>query len=155
MSQAPKSSFAASRRVNAPGITPRLTEGQVWKGLGIKARQPQSFINAIVNCEVVEDQGDKLVRSVQFKHAPERVVREEVSLHGNTIAYFEIPSDNVRITNVLSYDWEDELVLTFSFTGGVPGTRADQPAKEINAIVGQAVEHTIQRLRELAELGEL
>lgn len=55
-----KPSFAASRSVNPPGASPILTEAQVWKGLSIKVREPQSFVSAISSCEVVSDDGTKV-----------------------------------------------------------------------------------------------
>lgn len=53
-------SFAASRLVNPAGASPVLTEAQVWTGLGIKARNPQSFVPAITSCKVVSDNGEKV-----------------------------------------------------------------------------------------------
>lgn len=55
-----KTNFAASRLVNPPGVTPLLTEEQVWKGLEIKAREPKQFIAAVESCKVLEDSGDKV-----------------------------------------------------------------------------------------------
>lgn len=73
-------------------------------------------------------------------------------------AYFEISSTGIRITNVLSYDADGELVLTFTFANGIPGFASGQalPApKELNKIVGGGVENTIKRIRELAREGSL
>lgn len=58
MSPAP--AFAASRLVNPPGVTPTLSVAQVWAGLDIKARKPQTFVPTITACELVKDEGNKV-----------------------------------------------------------------------------------------------
>lgn len=55
-----KVNFAASRHVNPPGAEPRLSEEQVWKGLELKARQPENFVAAISSCDILSDTGDKV-----------------------------------------------------------------------------------------------
>lgn len=71
-------------------------------------------------------------------------------------AYFEMPSTGIRITNVLSYDTNDELVLTFSFANGIPGySGAVDSVKELNGVVGRGVEITIARIRQMVEDGSL
>lgn len=62
----------------------------------------------------------------------------------------------MRITNVLSYDVSNQLVLTFTFTGGIPGFPKDLSstnAKELNQHVGSGVERTIAKIRELVVEG--
>ncbi|KAF8890620.1 hypothetical protein BD779DRAFT_1516055 [Infundibulicybe gibba] len=149
-------SFAASRPVNPPGATPILTEAQVWKGLHMKARKPMSFVPAISSCDVVSDSGDKVVRSVRFGDA--EPVLEAIELHEATIAYFEISSVGARITNVLSYDGDNNMLLTFTFANGIPGFEPGKGrpgAEELNKTIGKGVEHTIERIRQLAREGTL
>lgn len=55
--------FAASRLINPPGATPILTAAQVWAGLDIKARTPQTFVPTITACELVKDEGNKVRRA--------------------------------------------------------------------------------------------
>lgn len=52
------SSIAVSRPINPAGKAP-LTQDQVWKGLGVKAREPLKFVKMIKACEVVEDETTK------------------------------------------------------------------------------------------------
>ncbi|KAF9460490.1 hypothetical protein BDZ94DRAFT_1169656 [Collybia nuda] len=148
--------FAASRLINPLGSSPVLTEAQVWAGLGIKARNPQSFVAAITSCEVISDDGHKIVRSVSFGGT--NPVTEEIELHEGTIAYFEMSSTGVRITNIVSYNFDGDLVLTFSFANGIPGFSPEQPLPDVEALnkaIGGGVEHTIKRLRELAQEGTI
>jgi len=141
------SSFAATRRINPVGVVPKLTVEQVWKGLGIKARKPSTFVPVITSCEIVSDDGTNVVRRVQFNNGDP--VDEKIELHASTIAYFEIAATGQRITNIVSYDEDGELLLTFTFANGIPG---HGDAKEV---VGKTVEHSIKRLRELAVAGEI
>jgi len=151
-----KASFASTRRVNPANASPVLTEAQVWKGLGIKARNPQTFVPVITSSAVVSDDGTKVVRSVTFNHRDPSI--ENIELHESTIAYFEMESTGIRITNVLSYDADGELALTFSFANGIPGYLDGKPLpepKELNKIIGGVVEHSIERIRELVREGSI
>ncbi|TFK70938.1 DUF1857-domain-containing protein [Pluteus cervinus] len=148
-----KPSFAATRPVNPPGVTPILTHEQVWKGLAYKARYPKAFMPVITSCELVEDHGDKVVRSVRFGDA--EPVDEYIDLYEPTIIYFEIPSRGNRITNFLSYDVNDNLLLTFTFANGIPGGSLKDSVQESNKMIGGGVERTINKLREMVKAGEL
>ena len=59
----------------------------------------------------------------------------------------------IRITNILSYNEEGELILTFSFANGIPVPIEGKTAQELNGIMGKGVEHSIRRFRELASEG--
>ncbi|KIM41660.1 hypothetical protein M413DRAFT_444915 [Hebeloma cylindrosporum] len=144
--------FAASRQVNPSGAMPKLTEKQVWKGLELKTREPKSFVAAITECEIISDTGNKVVRRVRFGEAP-KTIEEVVELYKGTIAYFEAPELGGRITNLLSYDKDGEMVLTFSFANGIPGVSEGKPPSELNKMIGGVVEHTIERIRELVQGG--
>ncbi|KAF8952771.1 hypothetical protein BDZ97DRAFT_1930328 [Flammula alnicola] len=154
-----KLNFAASRQVNPPGVSPKLTEEQVWKGLQKKVRQPIGFVAPITACEIISDTGNKVVRSVTFRDG--LVMQEEIDLYEGTIAYFDASSTGIRITNTVSYDKDNEMILTFSFAGGIPGFTSNLPAgerpsaKDLNAAIGPGVEHTINRIRELVVDGTL
>lgn len=50
---------AYSEPVNcSDSLTPILTQEQVWKGLEMKARQPQDFIPSFDDSRVIEDRDD-------------------------------------------------------------------------------------------------
>jgi len=152
-----KISFAVSRLVNPPGASPVLTAEQVWKGYEIKVRKPQTFLPPVTGCDVVSDEGNKVVRSISFNNAPP--VEERVELFPNAVIYFEIPSTGHRITNLVSYNADGELVLTFAFANGIPGgppPGAPIPSvEEMNKMVGGLIERTIERMRELAVEGTI
>jgi hypothetical protein len=71
-------------------------------------------------------------------------------------AYFELSLGN-RITNVLSYGPDGELLLTFTFANGIPGIPATDstPPSEIAARIGGGIEHSIKRIRELVVDGTI
>jgi hypothetical protein len=52
----------------------------------------------------------------------------------------------------VSYDIDNELQLTFSFAGGMPGRPPNFgegiPAEEISQQIGQVIEKSIERIRE-------
>lgn len=58
-------------KVNPPGASPVLTLDQVWAGLELKRRQPQLFLAVIDTCEVLEDDGETVLREVKFKDGEE------------------------------------------------------------------------------------
>lgn len=60
-----RANFAASRHVNPLGVEPRLSEEQVWKGLELKAREPENFVAVISSCDVLSDTGNKVRQTFQ------------------------------------------------------------------------------------------
>ncbi|KWU40968.1 DUF1857-domain-containing protein [Rhodotorula sp. JG-1b] len=162
-------SFASTRLINPPGVEPILTVEQVWKGLQKKAREPQRFVPAISECRIDNDQGNQMTRIVRFgEGTPE--MREEISAFEDCIVYFEASSaseppstssdpDRIRITNTISHGPADELFLTFTFAPRMPHLSDEQAAsmsrQQINAIVGQGVQQTVDVIREMARAGEL
>ncbi|KAJ7686170.1 hypothetical protein B0H17DRAFT_940664 [Mycena rosella] len=148
--------FAVTRPVNPPGAEPVITEEQLWKALEYKARNPSAFVPIISSCKVTVDDGKKLVREVTFGSSPD-IVTEEIQAHAATIVYFEMDT-GTRVTNVVSYGADDELLLTYGFANGIPGIAADEPkpsAKELNARVGKSVEGSIAVVRQMLKDGKL
>ncbi|KAJ7310712.1 DUF1857-domain-containing protein [Mycena albidolilacea] len=149
-------SFAVTRPVNPPGVEPVITEEQLWKTLEYKARNPSAFVPMISSCKVTLDEGNKLVREVTFGSSP-NIVTEEIESHPSTIVYFEM-NTGIRVTNVVSYGPDDQLLLTYGFANGIPGVPADKPkpsAKELNAMVGKSVEGSIVVVRQMVKDGKL
>ncbi|KAJ7159653.1 hypothetical protein C8R46DRAFT_1224230 [Mycena filopes] len=84
------------------------------------------------------DEGNKLVREMTFVDG--RAFEVTVESHA-PIMYFGT-STGVRITNLISYGADDELLLTYSFANGLPYVPADQPkpsAKDLNTRTWTAV----------------
>ncbi|KXN86682.1 hypothetical protein AN958_09766 [Leucoagaricus sp. SymC.cos] len=151
-----KVNFAATRLVNPPGTATRLTQAQLWKGLWLKVREPQNFNSHISSCSIIHESENKITRALSIGNgAP---VKEDIELGEPTIVYFDSMPAETHIVNIISYDEKNELMLTFSFVGGVPGYAAgsEEPsAEDLNQVVGNGVQTTINRIRELVERGEL
>lgn len=56
--------------VNPPGVTPVLSEAQVFAGFQRKIRQPWEFVPAIEKSEVLSDADGVVKRKVTFKPTP-------------------------------------------------------------------------------------
>ncbi|KAJ7135853.1 hypothetical protein C8R44DRAFT_869550 [Mycena epipterygia] len=146
--------FAATRLVNPPGVEPVITEEQMFKGLEYKARNPAGFIPMISSSKTTSDEGNKVFREITVGGS---ILKEEIELHAATIAYFEMNTGQ-RVTNVISYGPADEMLLTYSFSNGIPGIPADKPkpsASELNAMVGKALDRSIGIVRQMVQDGKL
>lgn len=148
--------FAATRLVNPPGTTTVLNQTHLWKGLCIKVREPQTFNANISSCSIISELGNKLTRALTIGNGPP--VKEEVEMDEPTICYFDSQTAETHIANIISYNERNELMLTFSFVGGVPAfaPMTQEPSmEELNESVGIGVQTTIDRIRELVEKGEI
>ncbi|KAJ6571602.1 hypothetical protein B0H19DRAFT_1255561 [Mycena capillaripes] len=146
--------FAATRPVNPPGVEPVITEEQLWKGLEYKARNPVRFVPMMSASKTISEEGNKLVREMTIGNT---TVKEETESHPATIIYMEL-STGVRMTNVISYGPNNELLLTYGFANGIPGVAAEKPkpsAKELNVAVGEALERGLNIFREMVKEGKL
>jgi len=142
-------SIASTRVVNPPGAKP-LTAGQLWDAMAYKARNPERFVRVIKTCEVLKDEGHKLTRKCTL--ATGAVMVEEVSLYEPTSAYFETDTGQ-RVLNIISYNEQGELMLTYSFANGIPGGEIGSDPVKANDVTGGVVEHSIQVARDLVEEG--
>src|SRR5215469_3677418 len=145
--------------VNQPGITPRLTQDQVWRGLLMKAENAVLFVPRMQSCTVLERWEGGLLREVV--NAGNRF-REKISFSPPVEVLFERvdTEDNAGwITNVIS-ESAHGLLLTFTFAvnlpGAVPGTAEERVKGEVmKASYVGAVRATLARVRQLVGEGKL
>jgi hypothetical protein len=151
--------LSVSVDVNPPGVTPRLTQEQVWRGLMMKAENAVLFVPRMQACTVLERWSDGLLREVvndgnRFK--------EKISFAPPVEVLFERvgTEDNAGwITNVIS-ESDHGLLLTFTFAvnlpGAAPGTEEERQkgAAMKESYVG-AVKATLARVRQLVGEGKL
>ena len=145
--------------VNPPGVTPRLTQDQVWRGLMIKAENAVLFVPRMQACTVLERWSDGLLREVvNDGHR----FREKITFSPPVEVLFERvgTEDNAGwITNVIS-ESDHGLLLTFTFAvnlpGAAPGTAEERAKGEAmkESYVG-AVKATLARVRQLVGEGQL
>ena len=125
-------SIAATRPINPPGED-LLTLEQVWKALRYKGRNPMRFVKPILSSEISNDQDTKVSsglfydgvnfnRNSQYTRTSKTTdmgggMIEEITEYEPTMVYFD-GNKGVRVTNLVSYDAQGDLQLTFSFVGG-------------------------------------
>jgi hypothetical protein len=149
-------SIAASRLVNPPQEEVKISLEQLWKALELKVRQPQDFVAQFAKCDVVSDDGHKVVRKAHTKTG--MVVDETCYLYEPTMVYFD---GDIRVTNVVSYNEAGELILTYTFVNGIPGPASTgemntQERQEKGVQIGEgAVEHTLKQVRKMIKEGKL
>ncbi|KIY47039.1 DUF1857-domain-containing protein [Fistulina hepatica ATCC 64428] len=166
--------FAYTSPINSPGSFPGLTQKQeavanlhprwqVFRGLQIKARSPQAFVPAIVECQVISEDEKGLTREVKFKEGmgPPGVekVTEVVTYYGEMKADFEQVGLDTHISNIISAS-EDGLQLTFTFSWNLPHLVEGSPeAQEEEAVLrkmsASAVKQTITQIRRMVSEGKL
>ncbi|KAF9526048.1 hypothetical protein CPB83DRAFT_858582 [Crepidotus variabilis] len=147
--------FAATRLVNLPGAEPKITAAQLWKALELKLKQPELFLPAATGASFASE-GGKSIRSMNTKAG--KVVKESYETYEGTMTYLDGVDGDFRVTNLISYDKNNELLLTFSFVGGIPvvaGLGENHTAEELNKIVGDVLEKTIDVSRDLVKKGVL
>jgi Acetylaranotin biosynthesis cluster protein L len=139
--------------VNPPGVTPRLSQDQVWRGLVMKAENAVLFVPRMQSCTVIERWSDGLLREVvNDSHR----FREKITFTPPVEVLFERvgTADNAGwITNVIS-ESEHGLLLTFTFSVNLPGTTpggAEERAKgeTMRETYVGAVKATLARVRQL------
>ncbi|KAF9529800.1 hypothetical protein CPB83DRAFT_882713 [Crepidotus variabilis] len=101
-------------------------------------------------------EGDKIIRSMTLKDG--KLIKENLNIYERMMVYFDAIEATFRVTNMISYDQNNELLLTYSFVNGVPSLLdmgADHTAEEINQIIGGVVDKTVDVIRELVKNGSL
>jgi hypothetical protein len=143
-----------SRRisVNEPG-QPKLTRGDVWRGLVMKANNALPFVPGMSHCKVLEHESDRVfVREIEFRG--ERC-RERITMTPEKQVKFERLDGSVlgTILNEIEGD-ADDLALRFSFQLKLAGELDGSPAEvEYGQVVERdylkAVDATLAAIRKL------
>ena len=145
--------------VNPPGVTPRLTQEQVWRGLMMKAENAVLFVPRMESCTVLERWEDGLLREVV--NSGNRF-REKITFTPQVEVLFERVDTEENagwITNVIS-ESEHGLLLTFTFAVNMPGAAPSTPEERAKggamgrSYVG-AIAATLARVRQLVGEGKL
>ncbi|KAJ7151268.1 hypothetical protein C8R46DRAFT_914308, partial [Mycena filopes] len=102
------------------------------------------------------DTSTQLVREVTFETHPN--ITEQIEAHASAIVRVFEMNTGGRVTNVVSYGPDGEMLLTYCFANGIPGIPGDKPqpsAKELNAILGKSVEGSLAVMRQMVKEGKL
>jgi len=166
---------AGTAPVNPTGASPIITLEKLWAGLELKAREPQLFLAVIDTCEVLEDDGETVLREVKFKDgggvgmAPVigPKVKEQIT-HikplsaeaGSGLETFTSIGSASRVLNIVSTGPDGELLLTFTFEWehneieeGSPEAVKKQKQYQVTAPKG--VVGTLNAIRQMVKEGKL
>ncbi|NBA93639.1 SRPBCC family protein [Pseudomonas sp. R5(2019)] len=145
--------ITVSRRleVNPATEATHLNKDQVWQGLVNKARNAVPYVSAISRCDVIEEQGDRLIREVEL-HG--ETLRELITFIPQERVEFVRISGNARgiIKNIIEEEGGN-LYLRFTFDFTLVGVEANSPqeaefAKGMEAAYLAAVNSTLKQMRE-------
>ncbi|KAF5670035.1 hypothetical protein FHETE_4718 [Fusarium heterosporum] len=159
--------LAYSAPINPSGVSPTLTETQVWNGLKRKVRKAHEFVAPILECEVISEEetetGPKITRQVKFdkntRGDQDEYVKEVVYEFEPSRIDFYMP-DGSKVFNIVGVDQDGNLVMTYAFEWRHPDIAANsEQAKERRdkylKMAKGAVESSINTIRKLAQDGEL
>jgi Domain of unknown function (DUF1857) len=103
-------------RINPPDEPVTLSREQVWRALEIRARNGDDrFVPPGHRFEVVEDEGDRLLRRVILESREEEL--QKISFHGRRVVVFDFvegPQNSVMICAIESDD-DGEYWLRITF----------------------------------------
>ncbi|KIM94822.1 hypothetical protein OIDMADRAFT_206545 [Oidiodendron maius Zn] len=166
---------AATVPVNPAGAYPVMTLKQLWAGLELKRRMPQLFLAVIDTCEVLEDDGESVLREVKFKDGggvgmppvigpkvQERIthIKPLSEESGSGLETFTSIGSASRVLNIVSTGIDGGLNLTFSFEWDHEDIEAGSHAavekqKEYQATAPKGVAGTLNAIREMVKEGRL
>jgi hypothetical protein len=142
--------------INPEGAELKLTREQVWKGLEMKAANALPFVNGMTQCDVIEREGNKILREITFNGVQ---TREAITLYEPVKVQFVRTDGTGWIDNTIS-DSDTGLILSFTFGINFPGIEAGSAEEKSKgdsmrgAYVG-AVTATLNRVRQMVANGEL
>jgi len=138
---------------------PVLTRSHIWRGLVLKAENALPFVPKMTQCDVIEREGNVLVRDVTFRGEP---AREQVTLTPEQQVRFERLSGKTlgTILNEIEADTDGNLALRFTFSlereGIVPGSTEEREyAQQMEGDYLGAVAATLKAIRQWVQEGAL
>jgi hypothetical protein len=137
--------------VNDDPQQPRLSRGDVWRGLLLKADNALPFVPQMTRCDVLERHENWLLRDITFRGED---ARERVSLFPEERVHFERVQGRTRgtIDNEILEDDRGELQLRFTFAleaeGVAPGSLEEKEHFGVTeAAYLNAVNATLEAIR--------
>jgi Acetylaranotin biosynthesis cluster protein L len=132
---------------------PKLSRGQIWNGLVMKADNALPFVPGMAKCDVLERTANGLVRDIVFRGED---AREKVTFYPEQKVVFLRLSGNADgfiVNEVLGPD--DDLRLRFSFALQLVDAPSDSPReREFREIMERdylkAVDATLGAIRRMA-----
>ncbi|KAF5636055.1 hypothetical protein F52700_5369 [Fusarium sp. NRRL 52700] len=149
--------LAYSAPINPSGVSPILSEAEIWNGLRRKVRKAHEFVAPILHCEVLGEEqtesGTKVTRQVMFdkeaRGSNDNVVKEVVYEFAPTRVDFYQP-DGSKIFNTVEGEPARELRDKY-FKVSLASTLYIIETDMIFQMAKGAVEGTIVTIRKLVK----
>ncbi|CAK7563597.1 MAG: hypothetical protein SEPTF4163_001467 [Sporothrix epigloea] len=151
--------------VNPVGVTPVLTEAQVFAGFQRKIRRPQDFVPAIAECKVLSDEAGVVKREVHFKQMggnhPHKASEVCTELPPHRVDFeMDNGSTVLNIVSAGSSGEPTDLYVTYVFAWKHPDLTVGSPAyreaeADHKATAKMAVESSIATTRRLVSAGDI
>lgn len=153
--------FAHLIEINDPlnPLLDRLSRGQLWRGLVLRAEQPKAFVPYLDRCDVFERTTMSLSREL---HYGELIVRDRVTFLPQHQVVYDVPQQKdipqSRLTMTIEEPEPDILFVRFEYDDGA-SEAADTAEAVYNDFRRSAYKEsdidTIRTIREMAEAGAL
>lgn len=153
--------FAHLIEINDPlnPLLDRLSRGQLWRGLVLRAEQPKTFVPYLDRCAVFERTELSLSRELQYG---ELIVRDRVTFLPEHQVVYDVPPQkdipHSRLTMTIEEPEPDILFVRFEYDDGA--SEAEDTAEAMyndfrRSAYKESDIDTIRTIREMAEAGEL
>ena len=100
----------------------RLTRAQLWRGLVMRAQDPQPFMLGLDDCRILDRSADGIVRELHFGQV---VIRDRVKFeHGQRVRYLtEAPSELAGASLVMTIEepGPQQLFVRFEYCNDASG----------------------------------
>lgn len=138
-------------------LMPLLSRGDVWRGLVLRAEQPELFVMGLDSCRIVERTTNTLTRELRYGS---QLVRDRVILSPQQSVRYEIAAtpDHVGGSLTMALEAPDDISLFIRFryettleTG--QGGEDEQTSEIVKSAYRESDIDTVRRIRELVESG--
>ncbi|VVE00555.1 hypothetical protein PAQ31011_02118 [Pandoraea aquatica] len=140
-------------------LTFALSRDQLWRGLVLRAEQPEAFVLGLDECTMLERTEDALSRELRFG---ETVVLDRVVFESMQSVRYETAATDAHAGGTLTMRIEEPnpthlfVRFTYSTTLQEDAVTADTRYSEfVKSAYREADIDTVRRIRELAEQGAL
>lgn len=153
--------FAHLIEINDPlnPLIDRLSRSQLWRGLVLRATEPETFVPQLDRCTLLEQSGLHLVRELQYG---ELVLRDNVRFLPQQQVVYEVPAQEgmpqSRLTMTIEEPEAGILFVRFEYEND---SSAEEDAANAmyddfrRSAYQESDIDTIRTIRELAEAGRL
>ena len=113
--------FAHLIEINDPlnPLIDRLSRAQLWRGLVLRAEQPEAFVPYLDRCRILDRSAQSLSRELQYG---DLIVRDQVTLVQEHQVIYQVPAQKdipaSRLTMTIEEPQPDALFVRFEYDDG-------------------------------------